>query len=362
LTEIESAASAIVVRVVAMARMGSRPEIGAALVVTALVVAWSCGKSPGGHGADAAIDLDGSSATDGAGGLDANHDLIPDAGTSTTVRYDHDGPEGYSTMAMSVDTGSGTITVNVYLPNSSGPHAVVSVSPGFQQPATGYVSYGRRLASYGIIALIADDQGILARTPSVVARLVYVIGTWIPAENASMASALFGKVDLQRIGLAGHSRGGQASLIAAEHDLQGKVRAWFGLDPVDLAQNGALARTDLGAIGIPTTFVGATIASSCSPTADNYEVLYDQAPHPAARIRAIGAGHTQFEDQSGCVLCDLCTPSGTAPESVVLSEAVRYLTAFFARELLADGAVGPAFEGAGGPADIAAGRVMIDTK
>jgi hypothetical protein len=47
----------------------------------------------------------------------------------------------------------------------------------------------------------------------------------------------------------------------------------------------------------------------------------------------------QLEDQASCSACGLCTPAGTADSAVVLAYAVRYMTAFFARELLGDARV-----------------------
>ena len=38
------------------------------------------------------------------------------------------------------------------------------------------------------------------------------------------------------------------------------------------------------------------------------------------------------------------------------------MTAFFARELLGDASVGPSFDGAGAQADIATGRIKVETK
>ena len=80
------------------------------------------------------------------------------------------------------------------------------------------------------------------------------------------------------------------------------------------------------------------------------------------QIVGVGAGHTQFEDPAGCAACALCTPGGTANGAVVLATAVRYLTAFFARELLADPAVGATLQGAGSAADVAAGVITLNSK
>jgi hypothetical protein len=231
-----------------------------------------------------------------------------------------------------------------------------------QQVAVAYAPYGKRLASWGFVVLSRDDPGFLVQTPAESADIVYTIVTWLPARNADMQSPLFGKVDTTRVGLAGHSRGGQATLVAAETGLKGKLKGWFGLDPVDSNVSNAQARTTIGTIGIPTTFLGATVASSCSPIADNYEVLYTAASTPAVKITGVGAGHTQFEDPATCVACNLCSPQGSADGMVVLAYSVRYLTAFFARELQGDVSVGAAFEGAGAPADVKVGRVTVASK
>jgi hypothetical protein len=210
----------------------------------------------------------------------------------------------------------------------------------------------------------------LLSSSSVAADVTFLAATWLPAQNADAGSALHGRLDVSRLGLAGHSRGGQATLLAAEGDLAGKVTAWFGLDPVDSspAANAPQARTRLAAIAIPTAFLGETTDSgggaggmACAPAADNFQVLYAVAPAPSVMLTAVGADHTQFEDPASCSFCTLCT-AGSADGKVVLAYSVRYLTAFFARQLLGDASVGVAFQGAGAPADIAAGRVQVASK
>jgi hypothetical protein len=104
------------------------------------------------------------------------------------------------------------------------------------------------------------------------------------------------------------------------------------------------------------------VTSSCSPADTNAAMLYDLAPSPSVLITGLGAGHTQVQDEGECVGCSACSPYGTADGDVVLAYAVRYLTAFFARELLDDDVVGAAFQGAGGPADVADGLVTISAQ
>jgi hypothetical protein len=123
-----------------------------------------------------------------------------------------------------------------------------------------------------------------------------------------------------------------------------------------------LAATNLGTVGIPTTFLGGQVATFCTPANINYQVLYAAAPSPSVLITAVNTSHTEFEVQSACVDCGVCVPMGTANQQVVLRYAVRYLTAFFARELLGDASVGTTFQGAGATADQAAGLVQITSK
>jgi hypothetical protein len=245
---------------------------------------------------------------------------------------------------------------SIYTPTSPGLHPVVSVNAGTQQVNAAYAIYGRRLASYGIIALLQDDEGFLAPTPNIVDDVTYVITTYVPANLATTA-------DMTHVGLSGHSRGGKATLLAAENALMGKVVAWFGLDPVDVDFQGTPgALPSIGAIGIPLGFAGATVSSNCSPASANYEVYYAAASPPAVAVTVEGAGHFDFLDQSQAIAGFYCTPQGTADPTTALATAAHYSMAFFARELLGDSSVGPAFDGAGAQTDIAAGIIAVESK
>jgi dienelactone hydrolase len=294
-----------------------------------------------------------SSTSDDSAGDDAPPPPPPPGGT-----YDSDGPIQYTVTPQQIANGGSTINATLYMPSTPGKHPLVALSCGSTQTAAGYVTYGKRLASYGIAALIEDDAGALTNTGDITPNAAFAVDTWVP-------QMLGDQVDTAKIGLAGHSRGGAVSLLIAEHELAGKVVAWFGLDPVD-NQFGQtprqFARTDLGSIGIPTAFLGAEVTSNCAPAADSYPTLFPLAPAPSVLIVGLGAGHTQLEPADGCTACGICSPSGTADPAVVLAYATRYLTAFFARELLGDTAVGATFDGALGPDDVAAGRVTIMAK
>ena len=146
--------------------------------------------------------------------------------------YGSNGSASFSMVTATV-TAPSSFTVDIYLPSTSGPHPVVVLSSGLEQPAAAYATYGERLASWGIIAILRDDPGVLTATSTIVDDVAYTVTTWLPSENTTSSSQLFGLVDTAKIGLAGHSRGGQVSLLAAEGSASGKVVGMFGLDPVD---------------------------------------------------------------------------------------------------------------------------------
>jgi len=279
--------------------------------------------------------------------------------------YDVDGPHTVDILDLPVDDRS--FNALVFVPSSATsttPYPVVSISPGLQQPREAYTSYGRRLASHGIVTVIRDDPGAFTQTPDVRDDIAHIVDVWLRAANDDATHELFGLLDLDRVGLAGHSRGGKASLLAAEGALNGVARAWFGLDPVDATTlaDGTVAADGLPTIGMPVAFLFADVASSCSPADTTAAALWPPAVAPAAMITGLGAGHTQLEDADACLLCNLCTPDGTADQLVVIDYGVRYLTAFFARELLDDATVGAEFEGAGAALDADAGLITVESR
>jgi dienelactone hydrolase len=346
-----------------------------AIAFPLFVVAMACSSSsttpasPRDAASDTAAHEDASQHHDASMLVDSDSGKPVDA-ASPYGKYAADGPATVTMASLSVTiTGGESFTVMAYLPSTTGARPVVVLSSGFVQPALAYAPYAERLASWGIVTLLRNSPGLNESADGLASDVSYLVTTWLPAENSDAKSTLFGRVDVANVGLAGHSEGGQASLLAAEGGLHGKVKGVFGLDPVDTSVDGSVtARASIGTIGVPLAFIGETTDSSggvagmpCAPAADNYEVLFGDAMTPAVAITAVGADHTMFEDPSHCTFCTLCT-AGTADASAVLSLSVRYLTAFFARELLGDATVGATFEGAGVSEDESSGRITLQSK
>jgi dienelactone hydrolase len=331
----------------------------------------STGPDAGSAGSDASST--GDSAPSGQGDASApapDAANVPDApeGDATASGpgpYGSDGPHTVTTVTLQVPAPNGTFSTIAYVPSGSGPFPVVILSSGFFQPAAAYAPYATRLGSWGVLTFLRDDPNLGEGTPAIAADVSYMVTTWLAATNGASSGPLAGKIDASNVGLAGHSRGGQIALLAAEGGAHGQIKGVFGLDPVDQSMGSdPEARTTIATIGVPLAFIGETTdsgASSCAPAADNYQVLYGAAASPAVAITALGADHTMFEDPGSCFSCTLCT-AGTASQPKVLAYSVRYLTAFFARQLLGDTAVGSAFTGAGATQDVASGVIQIVSK
>jgi len=379
-------------------RCACRPLLAVALVAFLGCGGHSANTSDGGHDGGAGIEagsplLDGGAGRPDVGGPGADGgDGLPDAGgpeadgggvhdamrsmdggnadAETGVGpYGSNGPDTVTTSSFMVTAGD-TFTTTAYIPSGAGPFPVVILSSGFEQPGAAYAPYASRLASWGITTFLRDDPGVFSNLTAVdlASDVSYMVTSWLAATNADASSALSGKVTTSRIGLAGHSRGGQVALLAGEMGAIGKIQGVFGLDPVDTAVGSVEARTTIGSLGVPIAFIGETTDSTggvggmpCAPAADNFQVLFQAASSPAVAISAVNADHTMFEAPSSCQFCTLCT-AGTANQPDVLAMSVRYLTAFFARQLLGDTTVGATFAGAGATEDLTAGAIQLVSK
>lgn len=213
-----------------------------------------------------------------------------------------------------------------------GPFPLVVISPGFSLDRKLFQSYGERLASYGIIAVLQKSNSEFNHTQyrdETVALL-----DWLVSPSGRSAERLAGRVDKTRIGLAGHSLGGKISLLVAERDA--RIKALLAIDPVDTSM--PQARNELGRIklatGIPLGFLGETTSkmggfTPCTPGDSNYEVLYNRASAPAFSITVAEAAHNDFVDNfMMCGTCGFC-PGGTAPKDRTNRLAVKYATAYF---------------------------------
>ena len=139
-----------------------------------------------------------------------------------------------------------------HYPDGPGPFPLVLIVHGNHTPThashTGYSYLTSLLASHGMIAISIDENFLNGNvTGEMDARAIVLLRhlqrwrSW----NGTAVHPLFNKVDLSRIGLAGHSRGGEAVIVAnlfnqtlhngsdPDHDFDFDLDALYAIAPVD---------------------------------------------------------------------------------------------------------------------------------
>jgi hypothetical protein len=139
----------------------------------------------------------------------------------------------------------------VRYPNGHGPFPLVLVVHGNHDPAVsseqGYIYFLELLASHGFIAVSVDENFLNGSGGEMDARAIVLLRhlqrwrTW----NGTSGNTFFHKVDMNRIGLAGHSRGGEAVTVAwlfntmlhnpadPDHNFDFTLRSLLAIAPVD---------------------------------------------------------------------------------------------------------------------------------
>ena len=143
------------------------------------------------------------------------------------------GPFAVSTVAVPSSAGFGGGTI--YYPNNvEGPFAAISISPGFFGTQSSIAAWGPRLASHGFVAITINTTNLLAdptqRSTEQRQALTYVVN-----QGNTASSPIFGLVDGERTGVAGHSMGGGASLLSVLADPS--IDAAMPLAPWNISSN-----------------------------------------------------------------------------------------------------------------------------
>ncbi len=282
------------------------------------------------------------------------------------------GPEKTVSFDLQVRLSRGTVSLTVIGPTDDGkeltlraaPRPLVLISPGFTVDRKQYTNYGTRLATYGLVAVLQKTGTEFNHATYRDATIELL--TWLGAPTGSDAGRLKDRVDLNRVGLAGHSLGGKISILVAAQDA--RVKALLGIDPVDA--NTPAALPEIGKIklptGVPMGFLGETTSKTggmpCTPAAGNYEVLYDKAAAPAFAITLVAAAHNDVVDNfASCSTCGFCR-GGTAPKDRTNRLAVKYTAAYFLWALQGDARARDYFSGAAIQKDITDGYISRVTK
>jgi hypothetical protein len=247
---------------------------------------------------------------------------------------DPSAPGTYAVTRTTTTVGSTAVTV--FSPaRATGTAPVLVLLPGFEEHVAAYDATGAAVAAHGYAVLVADVYPIVGTTDAVAQSAAVSVITWgSSAANLPVA-------DPTRIAVAGHGGAGKLAVVVALADT--RVRAVFGIDPVDSANapNAAVLPSAIAALTVPAAFMGETLDGTglfqpCAPLASNYAVFYaDATAAPVALNWTVaGAGLASFTDVP--TVADTFCKTPTADRATVLAALRLELVAFMARYLQGD--------------------------
>lgn len=221
----------------------------------------------------------------------------------------------------------------VWAPRGAGPFPLVLIVHGnhdmekFSDP--GYRYLGELLASQGFIAVSVDENFLNSSLADYIKPLKPRVGAendargWLLLEhlvqwrawNADPKNPLFGKVDMDHVGLVGHSRGGEAVAVAAAFnqldrypddatvafDYHFKLGAVVAIAPVDgqyKPRDRGTALTDVNYFALAGNLDG-DVTSFEGARQYSRDVLTGQTPAFKADLYVKDADHNQFNTTWG---------------------------------------------------------------
>lgn len=207
------------------------------------------------------------------------------------------------------------------LKNSDKKYPVVVILNGTGVLPKKYKALFKHLASWGFV-VIGNDDGSTGFGKSADETIDLII-----SENSNCNSIFYGKLDLDNIGITGHSQGGAGVFTATsimEH--KDKYKTAVALSPTHEETAHQFGwKYDLTKINIPTLMIAGTIGDfetqSVIPIEKMIE-MYNKIQSPKVMLRRIGAEHGQM-----------------------LYSADGYVTAWFMWQLQGDEEAGKAFIG-----------------
>ncbi|RJO71534.1 MAG: hypothetical protein C4523_04180 [Myxococcales bacterium] len=283
--------------------------------------------------------------TDGDVAIDEDEDSSTDGDDEATgAGYYQPGPLAVNRIAVAQGQDDAPVAFLIFAPATAGEYAVVVFQHGFLMANSHYSQMLTHLASHGFVVVAPQmyaPGGLPIGKPSTPeeAALAAQLYAWLP-DHLSALAGVTARTD--RLGLAGHSRGGKViwSVLKADPSL---AQAVAGADPVD-GQGGPLGGEQRVIDGpfdfpFPSLVIGARLGSqsggplqpACAPDGDNHVQFYGASASPAYHVVAEEYGHLDMLDDApqGCGLeCSAC-PAGPS-RAPMRNLTAGQLAAFFA--------------------------------
>jgi chlorophyllase len=241
------------------------------------------------------------------------------------------------------------VLVRVWYPQQAGTYAIVIFQHGFLMNSGWYSGMLEHLASHGFVVAApqmyaADGLPLGKPTAAEEAVTAAAVHSWVTTQLATQLGTTVPFA--QRLGYAGHSRGGKVSWLVLDAN-PALAQAVAGVDPVDGTGGpmGGEARVIDGPFGFPfpSYVLGTGLGSQssgfnqpCAPTGDNHVEFYGASAAPAWHVVATEYGHNDLldEDASCGMTCTVC--AGGPTPALFLQLVSGHLTAFFRGALQQD--------------------------
>lgn len=278
------------------------PTSGRSLAVTLLIAAGGCARPL--------------TCPDPAGPAPAALPTTPGAPYVGTGDPFADGPLTVRATSVPACAEGSPLPLLIFAPETPGNYPVVVFQHGFITRNAAYSEILRHLAGHGFVVaapqMYEPGLGALFGQPTAAEEAIAAaeLLDWLPA---GLPATLGYTPATNRLGLAGHSRGGKVVWLVLEANPM-RAQAVAGIDPVD-GRGGPLgnqARVAQGAFAFagPTLVIGTGLGGDCAPAGDNHEQFYAASRSPAWHIVVPGQGHADMLDEPTAIAAAGVCPSG----------------------------------------------------
>ncbi|MFD4638267.1 alpha/beta hydrolase family protein [Lentzea sp. NPDC058436] len=210
-------------------------------------------------------------------------------------------------------------------PVAAGRFPAIAFGHGFFQATSKYTSTSNHLASWGFVVVVPTTQGGLSPNHGTFADDLNTGLTWLVAQDTTAGSRFRDHVSTASLGVAGHSMGGGAAVLAAARNPRVTAVSTYAA-----AETTPSAKAAAATLAAPAQFLAGS-QDTITPVADHQRPMFAAKP-PSRQLRTITGGfHCGFMDSSG-LFCD----NGSITRAAQLVAAKRVMTSWFRHYLSGD--------------------------